>query len=431
MSPDLRHELHAAERLIAAIQELSLARNLPTVMAIVRQAARQLTGADGATFVLRDGDCCYYADEDAISPLWKGHRFPMSTCISGWVMMNREPAIIPDIYQDPRIPVDAYRPTFVKSLAMVPIRPQAPIAAIGNYWATPHRATEHELRLLQLLANSTCVAMENIAILADLERRVDTRTRELAAANDALEEKNRELEAFAFSASHDLRAPLRAVEGFSNLLVEDTGNQLSPQSRGYLQRITTATARMDQLIRDLLGLARVSAAAMQKQPADLAALAREILGEFAASEPARRVRVVIPDEVTVSCDLNLLRIALVNLLGNAWKFTARTPDAAIEFGSLGHDGAREFFVRDNGAGFPADRAAQLFLPFKRLHNEREFPGVGIGLATVRRIVQKHGGDVRAEGAVGQGARFSFTLPDTPAISPPAVNGSRSPIPTCA
>lgn len=433
MSPDLRHELHAAERLIAAIQELSLARNLQTVMTIVRHAARQLTGADGATFVLKDGTYCYYADEDAVSPLWKGHRFPMSTCISGWVMMNREPAIIPDIYQDPRIPVDAYRPTFVKSLAMVPIRPAAPIAAIGNYWATPHRATEHELRLLQLLANSTCVAMENLEILADLERRVDTRTRELAAANRELEEKNRELEAFAFSASHDLRAPLRAVEGFSSFLAEDSGNQLTAQSRGYLQRIATATARMDQLIRDLLGLARVSAAAVQKQPTDLAALAREVLAELAAAEPGRQVRITLPAEAMVRCDRNLMRIALVNLLGNAWKFTSRTPDATIEFGSTGFDGAREFFVRDNGAGFPADRAAQLFLPFKRLHHEREFPGVGIGLATVRRIVQKHGGDVRAEGTIGQGARFTFTLPDTlpepPDARPPLANGSRAPVPT--
>lgn len=314
---------------------------------------------------------------------------------------------------------------------MVPIRPEAPIAAIGNYWATPHRATDHELRLLQLLANSTSVAMENIEILADLERRIDTRTRELAAANLALEEKNRELEAFAFSASHDLRAPLRAVDGFANLLAQDPGNHFTPSSRGYVDRITTATARMDQLIRDLLALARVSAAAVQKRPTDLAALACEILDELAAAEPTRHVRLVLPAEAAARCDRNLMRIALMNLLGNAWKFTARTPDATIEFGSIGLDRAREFFVRDNGAGFPADRAAQLFLPFKRLHNEREFPGVGIGLATVRRIVQKHGGEVRAEGAVGQGARFSFTLPDTPA-DPPDVrtlaNGSRAPVP---
>ncbi|HLP24198.1 MAG TPA: GAF domain-containing protein, partial [Acidobacteriota bacterium] len=198
---DHDHELAAANRLITAIQELSLARDLSAVMQIVRRAARELTGADGATFVLRDGTQCYYADEDAISPLWKGNRFPMATCISGWVMMNRTAAVIPDIFQDPRIPVEAYRPTFVKSLAMVPIREKAPIAAIGNYWARPHQASARELWLLQALANSTSVAMENIEVCADLERRVRHRTEQLEAANRELEETNRELEAFAHSAS--------------------------------------------------------------------------------------------------------------------------------------------------------------------------------------------------------------------------------------
>jgi len=162
--------LAGMERLIEVVQELSLARSLEQVMEIVRTAARELTGADGATFVLRDGDLCYYADEDAIEPLWKGRRFPMSACISGWAMLHRTPAVIRDIYADPRIPVDAYRPTFVKSLVMVPIRTLSPVGAIGNYWAHQHRATDEEMQLLAALADSTSVAMENIELPRHLPR---------------------------------------------------------------------------------------------------------------------------------------------------------------------------------------------------------------------------------------------------------------------
>lgn len=171
------------ERLLRAVQELSLARELPEVQRIVRTAARELTGCDGATFVLRDGDKCHYADEDAIEPLWKGSRFPMEICISGWAMLNKQPAVIPDIYVDDRIPHAAYRPTFVKSLVMVPIRQMAPVGAIGNYWANERQPSEEEIRLLQALADSTSVAMENVQVYAELEQRVRERTAALEKAN--------------------------------------------------------------------------------------------------------------------------------------------------------------------------------------------------------------------------------------------------------
>lgn len=154
--------LDQAGELISVVQRLSLARSLSEVQTIVARAARRMTGADGATFVMRDGDYCFYADEDAISPLWKGQRFPLESCISGWVMRNRQSTAIEDIYKDDRIPHEAYRPTFVTSLAMLPIRQLRPIGAIGNYWASTHRPTEHELALLQALADSTAVAIENV-----------------------------------------------------------------------------------------------------------------------------------------------------------------------------------------------------------------------------------------------------------------------------
>lgn len=158
----MTESVDAVGRLVTLVQELSLARDLPSVMAIVRRGARELSGADGATFVLRDGDRCFYADEDAIEPLWKGQRFPMSACISGWSMLHREAVAIADIYADPRIPADAYRPTFVKSLVMVPIRQLEPIGAIGTYWASPHAATDAQVRVLSALADSTSIAIENV-----------------------------------------------------------------------------------------------------------------------------------------------------------------------------------------------------------------------------------------------------------------------------
>lgn len=176
----------AMEQLITVVQELSLARNIETIMSIVRRAAKDLTGADGATFVLREGDQCYYAEENAISPLWKGRRFPMDVCISGWVMLNRQAAVIEDIYADPRIPAEAYRPTFVRSLAMVPIRTMDPIGAIGNYWAKQCRPNAAIVRLLQALADTTAVAMENVRVYGELEERVCQRTVELEVANRKL-----------------------------------------------------------------------------------------------------------------------------------------------------------------------------------------------------------------------------------------------------
>lgn len=180
-------------RLLAAIGDLSLARTLDAVMDVVRREARALVDADGATFVLRDGDQCYYADEDSIAPLWKGLRFPMSACISGWAMLNRQAVAIPDIYRDPRIPVDAYRPTFVKSLVMVPIRRASPIGAIGAYWASTREPAPQEVEVLQALADTTSVAMENVRVYQELEERVRRRTADLQQAVERLQQANGEI----------------------------------------------------------------------------------------------------------------------------------------------------------------------------------------------------------------------------------------------
>ena len=391
------------EHLIAVVQKLSLARELAAIMAIVRRAARELTGADGATFVLREKDLCYYADEDAIAPLWKGNRFPMSACISGWVMLNKQPAVIEDIYADSRIPADAYRPTFVKSLVMVPIRTANPVGAIGNYWASPHKTMPEEVKLLQALADSTSIAMENVQLYGELEQRVQERTGQLETAY-------KELETFSYSVSHDLRTPLRHIDAYSKLLLEKTGDHLDDDGRNYLQRICGATTRMNQLIDDLLKLSRVTLAAVSRQPADVSRMAREIVAELQAASPDRQVKVLIEEGISANGDPNLLRVVFDNLLSNAWKYTSAKPHARITVAcTRGDEGRSIYSVQDNGAGFAMAYADKLFAPFQRLHSESQFPGTGVGLATVQRIIHKHGGRIWAQAKEGGGATFSFTL----------------------
>lgn len=394
----------AMQRLVQAVQELSLARNLDKVMQIVRTVARELTGADGATFVLRDGDQCYYAEEDAIEPLWKGMRFPLTACISGWAMLNQDTAVIPDIYADPRVPAEAYRPTFVKSLAMVPIRSTAPIGAIGNYWARHHQASPEEVALLQALADTTSVALENIQVYGELERRVEERTRDL-------EEANKSLESFSYTVSHDLRAPLRAIDGFSRQLPE------SP----YKERIQQASSKMGSLIENLLDLARYARAAVHRRQVDLSALAAQIADHLNAP-------IHIEEKIIGECDQELLSVALENLLSNACKYSSKQPDPRVEFSKLTKDNQTIYYVRDNGAGFDMEKAEKLFTPFQRMHTQSEFPGTGVGLATVHKIITRHGGQIWAESAVGQGTTFYFTL-DCPRSSPVLLAGATTPAAT--
>ena len=387
------------EHLVGVVQDLSLARTMEAVQAIVRRAARVLTNADGATFVLRDGACCFYVDEDAIAPLWKGKRFAVETCISGLAMRTRAPIVIEDIYADARIPLDLYRVTFVKSLVMAPVRRQDPIGALGAYWADRHLPTAAEVRLLQALADSTSVAVENVQLYDDLENRVRRRTEDL-------EVMNRELESFSYSVSHDLRAPLRAIQGFAQAVEEDAGGALDEGAKGHLKRVIGAAARMNGLIDALLDLSRVNRAPVDRVPVDVTALARELASELATREPSRAIDVVVADGLSAKADPRLLRALFENLMNNAWKFTGKNEGRArIEVGASGN----ELFVKDDGVGFDAARADRLFAPFQRLCGANEFPGTGIGLAIVMRIIRRHGGHIRAESELGKGATFFFTL----------------------
>jgi two-component system, NtrC family, sensor kinase len=236
-----------------------------------------------------------------------------------------------------------------------------------------------------------------------------------AALVDELERKNRELEAFSYSVSHDLRAPLRSIDGFGQILLEEHP-ELGDRASSHLRRIRSAAQRMGELIDALLELSRITRADLVRSRVDLSALAHGIVEELRRNEPNRRVEVAILPDVVADADGRLMRIVLDNLLGNAWKFTSKTADAQIEFGAYRQRQGTVYFVRDSGAGFDAAYAKKLFAPFQRLHGQEDFSGTGIGLATVQRIVDRHAGRVWAEGAVGRGATFFFTIP--PSRHPP-------------
>jgi hypothetical protein len=363
---------------------------------------RELTGADGATLVLNEDGHCHYVDEDAIGPLWKGQRFPLQSCISGWAMLHAQPAVIEDIYADPRIPHAAYRPTFVKSLVMMPVGRDRPVAAIGAYWASPHRASEEELYLHRALADAMSIGLANIDLIQNLERKVAERTAELSAANQ-------ELDSFAYAVSHDLRAPLRAMSGFSLALAEDYGDKLEGEARDYLDQIGIASRKMAELIDGILTLSRSTRGELRRDPIDISAMSAAILAELAHAEPGRRVAVAVEPGLAAVGDARMIEVVLRNLLGNAWKYTARTADALIRVNAEPGPCGTCFRISDNGAGFDMAHAGRLFKPFQRLHRQDEFPGIGIGLATVQRIVNRHGGEIRAEGAPGRGASFLFSL----------------------
>ncbi len=249
----------------------------------------------------------------------------------------------------------------------------------------------------------------------ELEQRVEERTREMSILN-------RELEAFSYSVSHDLRTPLRSVDGYASLLAEEYGDALAPEGRSYVERIRKSARRMGQLITDLLTLAHLNRTELRHQSVDLSEMGRAIAAELAANDPERDVQWHIDEGMRVFADAGLMRVVLQNLLGNAWKYTGRTPQARIAFVQLQRaDGSPEFCVRDNGVGFDMAYAAQLFEPFKRLHGHHEFEGSGVGLTTVFRVIERHGGRLRGEGAVGQGAAFYFSVPDAQAAAAAQAN----------
>jgi signal transduction histidine kinase len=397
-------QARASRRLLAVVADLAKTGDIAEIQTLVVRAARDIAGAQGSTFISREGGQYYYAEEDAISPLWKGQRFPLSACAAGWVLSHGEFVAIDDISTDSRIQLEKYRSTFVKSFVLIPLRPALSLGAIGVYWADRHRVSSNEVELLQVLANAAVGALENVRMRCELEQRLERRTRQL-------EETQREFEAFSFSISHDFRSPITAILGYTDLLREELASDASENVQRACERIIQQSHRMTDLLRDLLRLGQISRFELRPSHINLTQLAEEKLDRLAALAPERMVRWSVAPGLSADGNAGLISNALDHLLSNAWKYTGKTKDALITIG-LEENAAegRRFFVKDNGVGFNSQQRDRLFKPFQRLHGADEFPGAGIGLAIVQRIINRHGGRVWGEGEVNQGAKFSFTLP---------------------
>jgi signal transduction histidine kinase len=290
------------------------------------------------------------------------------------------------------------------------------LGALVLGWRSDVHLSQRQVRLAEALAGHAAVVFDSVRgrerlaaradevkkLNEDLERRVVERTSELAAAN-------RELEAFSYSVSHDLRTPLRSIDGFTQVLLEECGDRLDEAGKNHLERVRRATHRMGELIDDMLTLAKVTRRALDREDVDLSAIARSVAQELHALDPTRQIRWEIEDGIEAKADAKLMRVVFENLLGNAWKFTSKHERAVIAFGKAFGAEPVAYFVKDDGAGYDMAYADKLFGPFQRLHSLGQFEGTGVGLATVQRIIHRHGGRVWAEAAPEQGATFYFTL----------------------
>ncbi|HYR83729.1 MAG TPA: HAMP domain-containing sensor histidine kinase [Terriglobia bacterium] len=398
------------QHLLSVIKQLSFCRTLEEVTEVVRHAARDLTGADGVTFILREGDNVYYAGENAIAPLWKGMRFPTANCVSGWTMLNRQSAVIEDVYQDPRVPVEAYKSTFVKSMAMIPVRAEEPTAAIGAYWATHHRATKEEIDKLQMLADATALALRNVELLSDLQAAVD---REHQARVEA-EAANRAKDEWLSVISHEMRTPLTPIHGWLQLLIEKRLD--ASRTEEALRVIDRNLMAHTRLVEDLLDVSRMLSGKFEVKQTivDMRECVSNAVAihQWTAKDKSVSVNLALSDQpYPVIGDSDRICQIVYNLVHNALKFTR--PGGRIDV-SLASDGTQgKLTVSDNGIGIAPDMLPQLFRRFRQADSSstRAAGGLGLGLWIVQQLVEKHGGTVTVSSlGEGKGAVFTVRLP---------------------
>lgn len=394
-----------AARLLRVVHELSFARDLRTITTIAGTAARDLTGADGVTFVLREANSCFYAEEDAVAPLWRGKRFPLDSCISGWVMTHNEPVVIPDVYADSRIPHDVYRPTFVRSLAMVPVRAPEPIAAIGAYWAEKHRATDDEIGAMILLADSAALALSNVQLYSELSAALDREKQARITAEAATAAKDE----FVAVVAHELRQPLHASLAALRMMAARPSRESGEHARSVVER---QVQQMNRLVEDLVDAGRIVRGHVQLNiaPTDLCVAIEHVADALRALMAERRHELVVkvPDHpVVLQADGVRLQQVFTNLLTNAAKYTE--PEGRITVTVTETGEYVTVTVADTGRGIEPTALPTIFDLFTR--GAPDVRGFGVGLAVTRRLVELHGGTIRARSAgAGRGSEFILTLP---------------------
>ncbi len=396
------YSISSYNRLLLVVKDLACVRTIEEIIEIVRLAARDLTNADGVTFVLRDGECCHYVDENAIGPLWKGMRFPLKSCISGWAMLNKQAAVIEDIYQDARIPIDAYKVTFVKSLVMVPIRVSEPLGAIGAYWSTLHRATPEEIKLLEILTDTTAVAIANVQLFQKLINQ------------NALKDK------FIAMLAHELRNPVAPISNGVQLLKLKVGETGAVGETVLMMQ--HQIKHLSKLIDDLLDVSSITYGkiSLNLEKVNLVELVRQSLNDHAQAIKRLNLNLVqdLPNKpVWAYIDSTRFFQVFGNLLDNALKFSQ--PDGMIWVdlsvipGENGSGNVAILSVRDSGIGIDPTILPELFEPFTQADRslDRSRGGLGLGLSVVKSLVELHGGNVEASSrGINLGAEFKVTLP---------------------
>lgn len=411
----LQVEAQRLAMVIATQRDMVREFNVDAIAERVVDRMHELTGADGAAIgFIEEDDLVYRA---AVGLVPRDFRMPWNTGLTGVCLRTGQAMLLPDVLADQRSHKQLVAQLGVRSAILVPLPDGGRhVGVLLVNAARPNAFSERDMQTLQLLAGQVGAVMSRAAafeaqqhLLAERAERNTALEREVAQRTAQLQTSNKELEAFAYSVSHDLRAPLRAIDGFSKVLLDRHAAALDEAGRGYLERVRAASQKMSRLIDDLLEISRVTRQEMRPAQVNLTALATAIANELQENDPARDVEWVIEQGLGVHGDELLLRVALTNLLGNAWKFTTKNQTARIEVGAARNNGATTYYVRDDGAGFDMRYADKMFGAFQRLHSTSEFDGTGIGLATVQRIINRHGGHIEAEGIPGKGATFSFTL----------------------
>jgi len=418
---DITERKRAEAQLHRHIQELLLlssitrqatvARSMNEVADVVLREIVNATEAEVGILYLRDNDILQlqrvYPQDARYAQVGAGlHK--VGQCLCGQAAEGKA-VYSTDIHGDPRCVLTECKRAGLRSFAALPLAKEGRIIGVLGFASFQEHDFSQRAAFLETVANQIAIIIQNVLLherLASYAQELEQRVAERTAK---LQEANQELEAFAYSVSHDLRAPLRSIVGFSSIVMNEAAQKLDSRDRENLQRVVAASRHMNELIEGMLQLSRMSRAAMHRRQVDLSEMARGIAKELRERNPDRNVEFSIQPDVTVTGDATLLQVVMENLLENAWKFTSKRDAARIEFGAESSNGEQVCHVRDNGAGFDMEYVGKLFIPFSRLHTAGEFEGTGIGLATVRRVIQRHGGRIWAEGRPDQGATFYFTL----------------------
>lgn len=390
--------------LVETVQKLSLARNIDTITQIVRTVARKIIGADGATFVLRDNNLCYYVDEDAISPLWKGSRFPIETCISGWAMLNKQSVVIENIYEDSRIPIDAYRPTFVKSLVMVPIRQVDPIGAIGNYWSSHKRPTQDEVNELQALADITAVSIENIEVRNKLESQIEERDQMLLQ----LTKQKDQLEEFTHIVAHNMRAPLSNLLLLSDMIKQSNAPE---EKLMYIEKQQPIIDYIHQTFEELVEaiyIKRDFSVVRDLVNIEECIINAQNLLQGEITESKALITYDLSEANTAYFPRKYLDSIIFNLLSNSLKY--RSPDKipTIHIKCYKKEGWTFFEITDNGLGIDLKKNGdKIFMLRKTFHEHPK--AKGFGLFITRTQIEAMGGSISLKSEPAQGSTFTIKL----------------------